>query len=215
MDCSPPGSSVHGIFQARVLEWGAIAFSVKLNIQKKWNAASVFLVVELQLWGVYAFRKATGSTRWWWASASASNVLIRFFFYIIHPMAVLDNNIHKDRYRKPTLAREGATVTLISSTNTFLSNWEKAEVPIDRFFSLCALCVTRSQVQICYWNVRSFTTRGGMLLTENDDNTILDGLDLCLWDEPSVVTGAQLSICRCKKWTIKWSAASANRNIVG
>ena len=24
MDCSPPGSSVHGIFQARVLEWGAI-----------------------------------------------------------------------------------------------------------------------------------------------------------------------------------------------
>ena len=27
MDCSPPGFSVHGIFQARVLEWGAIAFS--------------------------------------------------------------------------------------------------------------------------------------------------------------------------------------------
>jgi len=28
MDCSLPGSSVHGIFQARVLEWGAIAFSI-------------------------------------------------------------------------------------------------------------------------------------------------------------------------------------------
>ena len=27
MDCSPTGSSIHGIFQARVLEWGAIAFS--------------------------------------------------------------------------------------------------------------------------------------------------------------------------------------------
>ena len=27
MDCSPPGSSVHGISQARILEWGAIAFS--------------------------------------------------------------------------------------------------------------------------------------------------------------------------------------------
>ena len=26
LDCSPPGSSIHGIFQARVLEWGAIAF---------------------------------------------------------------------------------------------------------------------------------------------------------------------------------------------
>ena len=27
MECSPSGSSIHGIFQARVLEWGAIAFS--------------------------------------------------------------------------------------------------------------------------------------------------------------------------------------------
>ena len=27
MDCSLPGSSIHGIFQARVLEWGAIAFT--------------------------------------------------------------------------------------------------------------------------------------------------------------------------------------------
>ena len=27
MDCSAPGSSAHGIFQARVLEWGAISFS--------------------------------------------------------------------------------------------------------------------------------------------------------------------------------------------
>ena len=32
MDCSLPGSSVHGIFQARVLEWGAIAYC-KLNKQ--------------------------------------------------------------------------------------------------------------------------------------------------------------------------------------
>jgi len=30
MDCSLPGSSIHGIFQARVLEWGAIAFSDEL-----------------------------------------------------------------------------------------------------------------------------------------------------------------------------------------
>ena len=27
MDCSPPGSSIHGIFQARVLEWVAVSFS--------------------------------------------------------------------------------------------------------------------------------------------------------------------------------------------
>jgi len=33
MDCSPPGSSIHEIFQARVLEWGAIAFSTPLSTQ--------------------------------------------------------------------------------------------------------------------------------------------------------------------------------------
>ena len=33
MDCSLPGSSVHGICQARVLEWVAIAFSVALTRQ--------------------------------------------------------------------------------------------------------------------------------------------------------------------------------------
>ena len=31
MDCSLPGSSVHAIFQARVLEWGAIAFSKEVQ----------------------------------------------------------------------------------------------------------------------------------------------------------------------------------------
>ena len=35
VDCSLPGSSIHGSFQARVLEWGAIAFSILiLNICK-------------------------------------------------------------------------------------------------------------------------------------------------------------------------------------
>ena len=33
MDCSAPGSSIHGIFQARVLEWGAIAFSASSLMQ--------------------------------------------------------------------------------------------------------------------------------------------------------------------------------------
>ena len=44
MDCRPPGSSVHGIFQAKVLEWDAIAFSdlptrvIEINTNiNKWN----------------------------------------------------------------------------------------------------------------------------------------------------------------------------------
>ena len=35
MDCSLPGSSIHGIFQARVLEWGAIAFSTRWEMLVK------------------------------------------------------------------------------------------------------------------------------------------------------------------------------------
>ena len=45
MDCSLPGSAVHGIFQARVPEWGAIAFSgtVCLKIVKKENSVVCYL----------------------------------------------------------------------------------------------------------------------------------------------------------------------------
>ena len=39
MDCSLPDSSTHGIFQARVLEWGAIAFSEVDSIQLLSNRA--------------------------------------------------------------------------------------------------------------------------------------------------------------------------------
>ena len=49
MDCSLPGSSVHGIFQARVLEWGAIAFSSLslyiynwITLLYNWNTVNQF-----------------------------------------------------------------------------------------------------------------------------------------------------------------------------
>ena len=42
MDCSLPGSFIHGVFQARVLEWGAIAFSVLLGRKVKTNLDSIF-----------------------------------------------------------------------------------------------------------------------------------------------------------------------------
>ena len=40
MDYSLPGSSVHGIFQARVLEWGAIAFSTQIFVKVKCSVMS-------------------------------------------------------------------------------------------------------------------------------------------------------------------------------
>ena len=53
MDCSLPGSSIHGIFQARVLEWGAIAFSripVELFQILKDDAVKVLHSICEQIW---------------------------------------------------------------------------------------------------------------------------------------------------------------------
>ena len=47
MDCSPPGSSAHGIFQARVLEWGAIAFSeCSQGLPILWQMARLLFIAE-------------------------------------------------------------------------------------------------------------------------------------------------------------------------
>ena len=43
MDCSLTGSSIHGIFQARVLEWGAIAFSGDNSIQEPKGSAQTLV----------------------------------------------------------------------------------------------------------------------------------------------------------------------------
>ena len=40
MDCSLPGSSVHGIFQARILEWVAISFSRRSSRPRDWTRIS-------------------------------------------------------------------------------------------------------------------------------------------------------------------------------
>ena len=41
MDCSPPGSSIHGIFKARVLEWDAIAFSEAHSLAEDKDAKTI------------------------------------------------------------------------------------------------------------------------------------------------------------------------------
>ena len=54
MDCSPPGSSVHGIFQARVLEWGAIAFSI-INSKLYQIHKEIMKSFSFYLFGLYVF----------------------------------------------------------------------------------------------------------------------------------------------------------------
>ena len=58
MDCSLPGSSVHGIFQARVLAWGAIAFSdLTLRAGKTYSGNSS--------WEAKGVQRARWGTRVW------------------------------------------------------------------------------------------------------------------------------------------------------
>ena len=63
MDCGPPGSSIHVIFQARVLEWGAIAFSVSVpkyilkKISPGCSLEELMLKLKLQYFG-YLMQRA-------------------------------------------------------------------------------------------------------------------------------------------------------------
>ena len=49
MDCSPPGPSIHGIFQARVLEWVAIAFSYDQPTQHIKKSRDITLPTKVHL----------------------------------------------------------------------------------------------------------------------------------------------------------------------
>ena len=63
MDCSPPGSSVHGIFQARVLEWGAIAFSSILHTSVFMACLSICQRFEVELYFTCYFSMRVGLQR--------------------------------------------------------------------------------------------------------------------------------------------------------
>ena len=50
MDDSPPGSFIHGIFQARVLEWGAIFFSRGSSQSRDWTQVSCIAGRRFTIW---------------------------------------------------------------------------------------------------------------------------------------------------------------------
>ena len=55
IDGSPPGSSVHGIFQARVLEWGAIEWTITISCDQieaieRWKDCATCPLKTLPLW---------------------------------------------------------------------------------------------------------------------------------------------------------------------
>ena len=50
MDCSLPGSSIHGIFQARILEWVAISFSRRSSWPRDWTQVSRIIGRRFTIW---------------------------------------------------------------------------------------------------------------------------------------------------------------------
>ena len=63
MDCNPPGSSVHGIFQVRILEWVAIAFSNTIVQKHQFFSAQLSFMVQLS-YPYTTTRKTITLTRW-------------------------------------------------------------------------------------------------------------------------------------------------------
>ena len=64
MDCSLPGSSVHGIFQVRVLEWGAIAFSMT-NLGSLLKSRDITFSTKISLVKVMVFPVVTYGCKSW------------------------------------------------------------------------------------------------------------------------------------------------------
>ena len=67
MDCSLPGSSIHGIFQARVLEWGAIScvqlFAAALTIAHQAPLSMGILQARILEWVTYPFSRGSSQPR--------------------------------------------------------------------------------------------------------------------------------------------------------
>ena len=61
MNCSPPGSSVYGILQARVLEWAAISFAKGYSQPRDWTQVSH--IADFTIWATKEIQKSVGKYR--------------------------------------------------------------------------------------------------------------------------------------------------------
>ena len=77
MDCSLPGSSVHGSFQTRVLEWGAIAFSIVVY----YIAFKYVLIDVISLFHILSSFKDSATILWFIYILALANWCVWFFFF--------------------------------------------------------------------------------------------------------------------------------------
>ena len=63
MDCSPPGSSAHGIFQARALEWGATAFSTGPITSWQIDGETMETARDFMFWALKSLQMVTAAMK--------------------------------------------------------------------------------------------------------------------------------------------------------
>ena len=87
MDCSLPGSSVHGIFQTRVLEWGAIAFSRGSTQPRDWTRVSCIVDRRFTIWATREDREVD------------NQVLLYVLSWIVRRIGDIKNSLgHKNSF---------------------------------------------------------------------------------------------------------------------
>ena len=92
MDCSPPGSSVHGIFQAKILEWVAISFSRGSSRPRDQTQVSYIAGRSFTIWATkkpppFFVLKDRQSNPWAFNLLVKKNAVIHNFWIIIIPFS--------------------------------------------------------------------------------------------------------------------------------
>ena len=89
MNCSLPGSSVHGIFQARVLEWVATAFSGSICIHRAKPCWSKWMVVGRVDWGWWGWKGWFRSFLYAWFSVKHLIWIVWLITWQLYKIAII------------------------------------------------------------------------------------------------------------------------------
>ena len=74
MDCSLPGSSIHGIFQARILEWVAVSFSRGSSRPRDWTQVSLTVARCFTIWATREVQELNFLS--WWHSREKTQITL-------------------------------------------------------------------------------------------------------------------------------------------
>ena len=153
MDCSPPGSSVHGILQARILEWVAISFSRGSSQPRDWTCVSYLLH-----WQVHSLPLAPSGKTW-----EAKGLRIKSCHRISKPTSKLSASLLSS-LKGGTALRDSlleATLTVIKRTHwgfqwslSFIQYCPKESNQYDmkKLLKYAWKCIFEFKLKVSRWN---------------------------------------------------------------